>query len=134
MGYRKVPYNRLAYQQAELCLKELLEQVFRACETLSKKSIRHCDVRLPNICFKDYEVVLIDFDKAEHIPNSDSTFDLSTFVLDLREKYLKTHWIQTDKFLSELCEGIKWNDESFKKSTVYECTKSIKNVIEEFNT
>ena len=72
-------------------------------------------------------MVLIDFDKAEHIRNSDSTFDLSTFVLDLREHYLESHWIQTDKFLSELCEGIEWNDKSFKKSTVYECTKSIKN-------
>ena len=101
VGYRKVRYNPLSYKEAEKCLKELLEEVFKACKTLSNHNTTHGDVRLPNICFnEEFKLVLIDFDISEEYQNVN--LNLSVFVKDLK-KGSGSSWMQTDPFLSKLC-------------------------------
>ena len=134
LGYRKVTYNPLSYLEAEHCLHELLTQVYEICEMLSKDSLFHSDVRLPNICFNDeFRVVLIDFDEVEFIENLN--MELKIFAKDLIEQaksngHAAKHWIKNDNFLSHLCDEGEWCSDLFQTSPINsECLTSIKEVL-----
>lgn len=60
--YRKVNYDPLTYDQAGKWLYALIKQFL----LLPTKNIKHNSIRVPNIRFsKNYNIVLIDFDRAE---------------------------------------------------------------------
>ena len=48
--------------EAKSCLIRLLDGLRRALEELHSKGIAHLDVRLPNVCFNNQTVILIDLD------------------------------------------------------------------------
>ena len=52
----------LTRDEAKSCLIRLLDGLRRALEELHSEDIAHLDVRLPNVCFKDQTVILIDLD------------------------------------------------------------------------
>ena len=134
LQYRKVTYNPLSYLEAEHCLHELLTQVYEICEMLSKDSLFHSDVRLPNICFDDeFRIVLIDFDEVEF--NEDLNMELKIFATDLIKQaksngHVAKHWIKNDKFLLHLCDEGEWCSDLFQASPINsECLTSIKEVL-----
>ena len=51
--------------EAKSCLIRLLDGLRHALEELHSEDIAHLDVRLPNICFKDQTVILIDLDMCD---------------------------------------------------------------------
>ena len=56
----------LTRDEAKLCLIPLLDGLRRTLEELHSERIAHLDVRLPNVCFKDQTVILIDLDMCDH--------------------------------------------------------------------
>ena len=63
--------------EAKSCLIPLLNGLRRALEELHSKGIAHLDVRLPNVCFNNQTVILIDLDmcgKADTMCSGRSSF------------------------------------------------------------
>ena len=127
--YKKVKYDPMSYQDAEKCLYELLQGLFKVCGVLSNKGIIHNDVRVPNICFnEEYELVLIDFDNAEFREVVPPQADLQVFANDLIE-HSKQTCITSNKFLLKLRDGEGELADLYESDMHTHCAKSIKEVI-----
>ena len=62
-SYEKVPYGPLSINEVSECLKNLLLSIKEALDELHSCSLRHNDLRLPNVCFNsEYKAILIDLD------------------------------------------------------------------------
>jgi len=124
--YRKVKYDPLRYEEAEKCLPDLIQKVYKAIDYLfQKEEISHNDLRLPNICFNDnFDVVFIDFDFAGLAEAESTIEDIRCFAEDLVENIPS---IKTKKSMGELCEG-KYEEELLKSD--FASAQPVRKVIE----